>query len=252
MHAVAVTRMAEMRAASILKVSLEKTLGSFSIRVDIQLSDSLTILFGPSGAGKSSLLRMLAGLSRPDTGTVVLDGRVLTDCASGLFVPAGERNIGLVMQEPWLFPHMTVWSNVGFGLRTLERGAKAERIAQALQFCEAEELSDRMPAELSGGERQRVALARALAPRPRILLLDEPFAAMDGALKESIAARLIPWLMEENICALYVSHDLAEAYQTGANAIVMRDGAIEAHGPVEIALYDQRQRLLRLLNASSR
>ncbi len=250
MPAVGVPVMADS-SHGVLDVSVHKQFGNFTIEASFQLGSPWTILFGPSGAGKTSLLRLVAGLAIPDAGRIMLEGRTLTDCEARVFLPAGARGIGMVMQEPWLFPHLDVTSNVAFGLSNLDQKLKLERVGEVLKLCEAEDLALRMPARMSGGEKQRVALARALAGSPRVLLLDEPFSAMDGLLKELIVSRLIPWFREHEICALYVSHDLAEAYQTGADAIVMREGKVCAQGPVETVLLEDRLRLLRQLSEPS-
>jgi ABC-type sulfate/molybdate transport systems ATPase subunit len=234
-------------ASEYMQVAIEHTLGDFSLRVSCVLSAPWTVLFGPSGAGKTSILRVLGGLIRPANGRVVLDGRTQLDTAGGAWVAPAERDIGFVTQRPTLFPHMDVAANVGFGLSGLSRRSTGERVAQMLQLFHAEHLSTRMPAALSGGEKQRVALARALAPEPRMLLLDEPFTGMDADLKVSILEQLLAWLAERKVPALYVSHDVAEAFQTAADVIVVDRGQIEAHGPAQLVLATRREQLLRQL-----
>jgi ABC-type sulfate/molybdate transport systems ATPase subunit len=228
-----------------MQVAIEHTLGDLSLHISCSLSTPWTVLFGPSGAGKTSILRILGGLIRPVSGRVALDGRTLLDTAT--WVPPAERAIGFVTQRPTLFPHMDVAANVGFGLSGLSRLLTRERVAQMLQLFHAEHLSTRMPAALSGGEKQRVALARALAPEPRMLLLDEPFTGMDADLKVSILEQLTAWLAERKVPALYVSHDVAEAFQTAADVIVIDRGQIEAHGPAQLVLASRREQLLRQL-----
>jgi molybdate transport system ATP-binding protein len=230
-----------------LLVDVEQTLGELSLRISCALSAPWTVLFGPSGAGKTSLLRVLAGLTRPDRGRVVLHGRTLVETESGGWVPPGQRAIGFVTQRPTLFPHMNVTANVSFGLSLLDGRARNERIEQMLELFQAGQLAQRMPRDLSGGEKQRVALARALAPGPRLLLLDEPFTGMDADLKVSILQQLTAWLTEWKVPALYVSHDVAEAFQTAADVVVIDHGQIKAHGPAEVVLAGQREQLLRQL-----
>jgi molybdate transport system ATP-binding protein len=233
-----------------LRIDVEHTLGELTLRVDCALSAPWTVLFGPSGAGKTSLLRVLSGLMRPHRGRVVLHGRTLADSDSGTWVGPAQREIGFVTQRPALFPNLNVSANVAFGLRGLSRRSGEERVVQMLELFQAGELARRMPAELSGGERQRVALARALAPQPRLLLLDEPFTALDAALKALILERLNHWLQQHKVPALYVSHDIAEAFQTAADVMVIEQGHIQAQGPPETVLASQREQLLRQLNPS--
>jgi molybdate transport system ATP-binding protein len=236
-------------AGEYMQVAIEHTLGDLSLRISCTLSAPWTVLFGPSGAGKTSILRVLGGLIKPVSGRVVLHGRTLVETACRAWVPPAERAIGFVTQRPTLFPHMDVAANVGFGLTGLSRRSIGERVAQMLQLFHAGHLTTRMPADLSGGEKQRVALARALAPEPRLLLLDEPFTGMDADLKVSILEQLTAWLAERKIPALYVSHDVAEAFQTAADVIVIDSGQVEAHGPAQLVLASRREQLLRQLGA---
>lgn len=230
-----------------LQVEVEHTLGELSLRVSCALSAPWTVLFGPSGAGKTSVLRVLAGLTRPERGRVVLHGRTLVETEIGGWVPPGQRAIGFVTQRPTLFPHMSVTANVSFGLSGLDGRSRKERVGQMLELFQACQLAKRMPGDLSGGEKQRVALARALAPGPRLLLLDEPFTGMDADLKVSILQQLTKWLTEREVPALYVSHDVAEAFQTAADVVVIDHGRIQAHGPAEVVLAGRREQLLRQL-----
>ena len=229
---------------------MEHTLGELTLRIDCALSAPWTVLFGPSGAGKTSLLRVLGGLTRPHRGRVVLHGRMLADSSNGTWVSPAQREIGFVTQRPTLFPNLNVSANVAFGLRGLSRQSSEERVVQMLELFQASQLAERMPADLSGGERQRVALARALAPQPRLLLLDEPFTALDAGLKGLILEQLTHWLEEYKVPALYVSHDVAEAFQTSADVMVIERGKIKAQGPPETVLATQREQLLRQLDSS--
>jgi molybdate transport system ATP-binding protein len=234
-------------ATPYLQIAIEHTLGDLSLRFACALSAPWTVLFGPSGAGKTSLLRVLGGLTHPQRGHIVLHGRTLLDMPRGVSLPAAQRGIGFVTQRPALFPHLDVTANVAFGLSGLNPRSTAERVAQMLELFHAGHLAKRLPAGLSGGEKQRVALARALAPHPRLLLLDEPFTALDADLKLSILQPMTAWLDERSIPALYVSHDVAEAFQTGAEVLVLDHGQIQAQGPAPTVLATQREQLLHQL-----
>jgi molybdate transport system ATP-binding protein len=230
-----------------LQFEIEHTLGDLSLRVSCALSAPWTVLFGPSGAGKTSLLRVLGGLISPNRGRIVLQGRTLLDTANGVWVRPAQRGIGFVTQRPTLFPNMDVTANVAFGLSGLSRRSSGERVAQMLELFHSSQLAKRMPADLSGGERQRVALARALAPEPALLLLDEPFTGLDADLKLSIMEHLTASLAQRQVPALYVSHDVAEAFQTAADVMVIDHGQIQAHGPAHVVLAARREQLLRQL-----
>jgi molybdate transport system ATP-binding protein len=233
-----------------LRATIEHSLGDFSLQVELSLTAPWTILFGPSGAGKTSLLRILAGLTRPDNGQVWLQGQTLVATTPGKWTPPAQRGIAFVTQRPALFPHMTVTKNVSFGLSRMSSGEAEKRVAEMLELFHAGHLARRSPAELSGGEKQRVALARALAPEPRMLLLDEPFTGLDTDLKDEVLKQLSAYLAERTIPALYVSHDVAEAFQTQADVLVMDGGKIQAHGPAQVVLGARRLELLRQLGAS--
>ena len=230
-----------------LQLEIEHTLGDLSLRVCCALSAPWTVLFGPSGAGKTSLLRVLGGLISPNRGRIVLRGRTLVDTAKGVWVRPAQREIGFVTQRPTLFPNMDVTANVAFGLSGLSRRSSGERVAQMLELFHSSHLAKRMPADLSGGERQRVALARALAPEPTLLMLDEPFTGLDADLKVSIMEQLTASLAQRQVPALYVSHDVAEAFQTAADVMVIDHGQIQAHGPAHVVLAARREQLLRQL-----
>ncbi|MFZ1011939.1 MAG: ATP-binding cassette domain-containing protein, partial [Terracidiphilus sp.] len=203
----------------------------------------------PSGAGKSSLLRLLAGLERPDHGRITLDHATLTDTAAGVFARPGTRRIGLVAQQPALFPHLSVTANVSYGLRGLDRAQRTERVQEVVELVGAADLVDRRPQQLSGGEAQRVALARALAPLPRLLLLDEPFAALDGVASDALLARLQIWLREHGVLTVLVTHDATDAYASLAEVALLRAGRVVALGPAAVALASERIRLMERLKS---
>lgn len=235
---------------SFLHAEIAHRIGALDLRVSFQLTSPWTVLFGPSGAGKSTILRILAGLMQPESGSITLQNQRLLDTVNNQSIPAGRRRIGFVTQQPTLFPHLSIRRNIGFGLHALPPKERDQQIDEMLRLFRIEAFAHRYPRELSGGEYQRAALARALAPEPKLLLLDEPFTGLDAALKESILSELAAWLAERAVPALYVSHDLVEAYQTAAEVILIENGKIEEQGPVQKVLAPRRRRLLQQLGCN--
>ncbi len=185
------------------------------------------VLIGPSGCGKTSLLRAVAGLERCASGRVVMDGEALSDTATGVHVPPERRRIGMVFQDFALFPHLSVADNVAFGIAGLPRSERAARVQELLELVGLDHAAQRAPHQLSGGQQQRVALARALAPRPRLLLLDEPFSSLDVDLRERLAHEVRAILKESGTTALLVTHDQLEAFAMGDIIGVMDHGRLE-------------------------
>lgn len=171
----------------------------------------VTALLGPSGAGKTTVLRCLAGLERPDSGRIDFAGETWCDVAARRCLSPQARGVGFMFQEPALFPHLSVAANVGYGLRRLAPGERRRVVADLLARLGLADLAARLPHELSGGEQRRVALARSLAPRPRLLLLDEPFSALDADLRSDVRSRLRDWLAAGSIPVVLVTHDRADA-----------------------------------------
>jgi molybdate transport system ATP-binding protein len=194
--------------------------------------DPVTVLFGPSGSGKTTVLRVLAGLDRADEGTVTFAGEVWSDPARGLFAPPQARGIGFLFQEYALFPHLTGAENLGFGLASADRTTGEARVAEVAERFGLSSLLRRRPAQLSGGQRQRVALARALAPRPRLLLLDEPLSALDAPSREALRGELRSLLEGSGVPAIVVTHDRIEALALGDRLAVLVDGTVRQVGPV--------------------
>jgi molybdate transport system ATP-binding protein len=215
-----------------LRIDIARRLHGLDLRVRLEVEREILVLFGPSGAGKTSTLNAVAGLLAPDSGEILMGSEVLF--RKGLpgdpvHVPARRRGIGYVFQHYALFPHLTALQNVGFGLRRGERG----RAAELLRGLGLAHLADRYPHELSGGQQQRIALARALAPGPRLLLLDEPFSALDIAVRESLQRELRRLQAERRLPVLYVTHRLEDAFAVGHRLAVIREGSVEQVGSIE-------------------
>ena len=217
--------------------NVSKNFGDFVALDNVSLevpSGSLTALLGPSGGGKSTLLRVIAGLEQPDSGVVVLDGQDLT--AS----PARERGVGFVFQHYAAFKHMTVRDNVAYGLKIRKRPKEEcrQRVEELLRLVHLDGFADRYPAQLSGGQRQRMALARALAVEPKVMLLDEPFGALDATVRKELRAWLRRLHDEVHVTTIFVTHDQEEAMEVAEQIVVLNQGRIEQEGaPRE--LYEQ-------------
>jgi sulfate/thiosulfate transport system ATP-binding protein len=217
--------------------NIVKRFGDFTALDDVTVeveAGSLTALLGPSGSGKSTLLRIIAGLERPDAGRVRLEGVDVTN------VPSQQRGVGFVFQHYAAFKHMTVWDNVAFGLR-IRRRPRAEikqRVAELLELVQLSRLGKRFPAQLSGGQRQRMGLARALAVDPKVLLLDEPFGALDARVRKELRVWLRRLHDETHTTTVIVTHDQEEAMDVADRVVVMNGGRIEQIAPPR-ELYDQ-------------
>ena len=203
---------------------------SFELDVAFTLPAGITILFGASGAGKTTLLDCVAGLRKPDSGRIGLGNRTFFDSGKGVDLPVRERRIGYVFQDLGLFPHMSVAKNVGFGLGELDHHHRAQRVEKILDGLGILSLGERRPAQLSGGERQRVALARALVTEPSILLLDEPLAALDLAVRMKIAEDLRRSIQYLPVPVLYVTHNRDEVFALGEKLLVIERGQLIAQG----------------------
>ena len=191
----------------------------------------VTVLFGPSGAGKSTVLRVLAGLERPHRGFVRCAGQVWSDAETATFLSPSQRSVGLLFQDLALFPHLNVERNLGYGLARLPRPEQCARTAELAAWLGLEGLQRRLPGELSGGQQQRLALGRALAPRPGLLLLDEPLSSLDAPTRETLRRDLRRHLREAGVPALLVTHDRDEALALGDRVALMLDGRIHQQGP---------------------
>lgn len=202
-----------------------------TIDVSLALGAEIGVLFGPSGSGKTSILRLITGLIRPLAGAVRLGPTVLFDREARVDTPLRRRHIGMIFQDDLLFPHLSVADNIRFGLTGARRSAREARVAEVAALCGVEHLLGRRPETLSGGERQRVGLARTLAPRPRLLLCDEPVSALDLPNRRILLERLRAVQRREEIPILYVTHSPAEAVSLGKTLFLLERGKIVAQGP---------------------
>jgi len=235
----------------VVELKLDTLRGGFHLTVECKFTSEWTVVFGPSGSGKSTLLRLLAGLDEPSHGHVALDGRILTNTAQAVRVTPGKRQCGMVAQQTALFPHLSAAANVGYGLAAMDRTARARRVDEMLKLAGATDLADRHPQDLSGGQAQRVALARALAPGPRLLLLDEPFAALDGAASDALLERLQAWVRANHVQTVMATHDASDALAIGAEVLLLCEGRQAAMGPASAVLAAERQRLVGRLGGKN-
>lgn len=230
--------------------NINKSYGDFQASKDINISISrgkLAALLGPSGSGKTTILRMIAGLEHPDSGQILIDGKIVND------VPGSERGIGFVFQSYALFRYMTVFENIAFGLRVKKAPEEKirERVAELLKLIGCEGLEKRYPSQLSGGQRQRVAFARALAPDPQILLLDEPFAAIDAKVRLELRTWLREMISQIGITSIFVTHDQDEAIEVADDIIVTNQGRVEQAGtPAELYAHPATAFVARFIGTS--
>jgi len=225
-----------------LEVTIAKRFEGFTLHADFAAGNTAAAILGASGCGKSMTLRCIAGVVKPDSGRIVLDGRVLFDSEKGIDLPPQQRNVGLLFQNYALFPNMTVEQNILCALKK-EKDPAARKAAcgSALRAMRLEELAHRLPSELSGGQQQRAALARILAGRPRILMLDEPFSALDSYLREEVEGEVGSLLSNFDGTALLVTHDRNEAYRLCREMIVMDSGEVLRAGTTKEVFADPRR-----------
>ncbi len=208
-----------------LSLNIFKPLSGFALNVGFNIGAEVLGILGASGSGKSMTLRCIAGLETPTSGKIAVKGKVLFDSAEGINVPSKDRKIGFLFQNYALFPHLTVAENIAFGLQNLSASEQRLRVKEQLISVQMSGMENRYPHELSGGQQQRVALARAIAPNPDLLLLDEPFSALDTHLRSQLERELMQTLANYRGITLFVSHNLEEVYRVCENLLVLADGS---------------------------
>lgn len=221
--------------------------GGFALDVNVSIAPGITILFGPSGAGKTTLLDCIAGLTTPDAGRIAVGDKIFFDQAHAINLSPQKRNTGYVFQDLALFPHLSAEQNIEFGINHLPAEERREKVRAMLESFRIGPLSSRKPQELSGGEKQRVAVARALVTNPRVLLLDEPLAALDAATKSKIIEDLREWNNAHQIPIVYVTHSREEVFALGERALILENGKITAQGtPHEVLSAPRRETVAQL------
>lgn len=213
-----------------LEVAIQKRLDGFLLDTAFTTDHGFVVLFGPSGSGKSLTLQAIAGAIQPDRGRIVVDHSPFYDSTRHILLPPQTRRIGYVPQHYALFPHLTVEKNIAFGLVKLSRSEQRQRVRELLDLFSLQGLAHRRPRELSGGQQQRVALARVLAIQPRLLLLDEPFTALDAPLRASLRQELLQLQERLGLKIVLVSHDHADAFALGQQIIVYNEGRVIQQG----------------------
>ena len=215
----------------VIRAGIRTTVGSFDLAVDLAVDREITVLYGHSGAGKTLTLEAIAGLLTPHEGRIALHDRIVFDSAAGVDVPPQRRDVGYLVQSYALFPHLTVAQNIAYGLGHLSRDERRGRVERFARMFGVDDLLVRRPARISGGQAQRVALARALVREPRVLLLDEPFAAVDSSNRRTMRRELRQLAQRLDLSVVMVTHDLTEAYNVGDRLAVIDRGRVLQAGP---------------------
>ena len=220
-----------------IDVKLKKSFSDTGFNIDVDFTlprGGITVIFGPSGSGKSTILRLLAGLECAEAGSIYLGSQPWVDSTKGINLPPQERAVGFLFQDLALFPHLDVKANIGYAL---DGKNNLNSVTKMIDMAELTGLEDRYPHELSGGEKQRVALSRALIRSPELLLLDEPFSALDASVKKTLYNEIIKLHKKIGFTAVLVTHDLAEAYKLAEHAVTLKSGKVERQGsPEEVFL----------------
>lgn len=237
---------------ALIEINIAKKLGNFSLEIALNLRQGLTVLFGPSGSGKSVTLQSIAGWLEPDSGAIRINGEVYFDKAQGVNLPIHRRRLGYVLQEPGLFPHMSLYENIAFAISGLPSGERRRKVLQMIERMRLTGLEDRFPSQISGGQKQRAALARALISSPLIFLLDEPFSSLDAPVREKLRLDLLRIRKEENVPLIFVTHDVEEAFVLADEIVVLHEGRVEQTGGKEDIFYrPQTRRVAKFLGVKN-
>lgn len=231
-----------------LYINVEKKLDKFSLEVELKVEKGLTVLLGPSGCGKSTLLNLVAGMLSPDKGEILLDDKTFfrTGNKKNTILPVHLRRIGYVLQYPALFPHLNIKENILYGLP--KRDVRKDELPGLLELLRLEGLENRLPSEISGGQAQRAALARAVITHPSLMLLDEPFSALDNFIRRKLRHDMMAVLQRYDIPAILVTHDLEDAVMLGEKIAVMDEGRILQYGsPKEIFTNPKSRKVARFM-----
>ncbi len=216
-----------------LHIDITKKLSGFQLQAGLSCGHEIIGVLGASGSGKSMLLNSVAGLVKPDSGSIVLDDVVFFDSSKKVNLPPRERKTGYLFQNYAMFPHLTVAENIAFGLGNLPKPERIKKVAELMERFHLKNMAKRYPSQISGGQQQRVALARALAVEPRILLLDEAFSALDEHLKTHMLKEMQETLKKFQGTTLFVTHNMAEAYYLCDRIVILNNGSVETSGPKE-------------------
>ncbi|AAM04654.1 ABC transporter ATP-binding protein [Methanosarcina acetivorans] len=210
---------------------------AFTLDVSFEMDNELVVLFGPSGSGKTTLFKCISGITQPDNGKITVGSKIYYDKDKKINLPIQKRNLGYVFQNYTLFPHMNVRKNIECGLKKWEKEDREVRVMEMLNLLHIEELETRYPSQISGGQKQRVALARALAPKPGILLLDEPFSALDMEIRTELADKIKNLQKKIEIPLLFITHNLEEAFLLADRILILHGGKIQQFGTPEEIFY---------------
>ncbi len=233
---------AEIKGKKSTKKAFTSTKKAFTLDISFEMGNELVVLFGPSGSGKTTLFKCISGITEPDDGKITVGSKVYYDKNQKINLPIQKRNLGYVFQNYTLFPHMNVRKNIECGLKGWEKEDKEVRVAEMLNLIHIEELENRYPSQLSGGQKQRVALARALAPKPGILLLDEPFSALDMGIRTKLAERIKNLQNKIGIPLLFITHNFEEAFLLADRILILYEGNAQQFGTPEEILYHPENR----------
>jgi molybdate transport system ATP-binding protein len=244
--------MEQAQPKTLLELAIRKQLSGFELKTELSLpanQGQVLVLFGPSGSGKTMTLRCIAGVTDPDAGIISIGERVVFDSRSGLNIKLTERRVGYLPQNYGLFPHLTVADNIAFGLFKWEKRRVERRVQELVSLMQLRGLEKRFPRQLSGGQQQRVAFARALAPDPAILLLDEPFSALDASIRAELRENLALFSRKLDLPVVFITHDLEEAYMLADKIAVYERGRVLQYGSRDEIFYHPAIReVARLVN----